>query len=381
MNVRKLSLSALGLAGLMAGAAHAADAPKWYDKVSLGGYVDSYYQQNLSGDPVSVSSVNTGGNPANRVFDTKANQFQFGGGELTLSAADDKSKTSYYLDLLLGPVADIINKPNYGASGFMVGQAYATDTFGNAKFTMGKFGTIIGTEVTNPLSNPNFSRGLVYALEPVYSTGLKLDYSLPMSMVLTGVLDDGNSVDSAISEGKGYGLELAYSGIKGLTSSVAYYGAPSSKDQVVATPGGAVTIGGIAYSDFVNVLLAYQAMDSLSFNAEYLYNTTIMAYTGPQAQNPKTNAYALYASWATPMAGLSVVPRFEQVITPDNDNLTAPYVMNSYTLTLKYADGPLTHYLEFRDDSSDLFQFSDNKTTPTMSQSQMTLTYAAAYGF
>jgi len=390
MNVRKLSLSVLGLAGLVAGAAHAdAPATKWYDKVTLGGYVDSYYQQMIGGDGISTSTPaglpsTIPGQPQFRSFDKKANQFQFGGGELTLATSDDKSKTSYYVDLLLGPLADAVNANNglTSSTGFMVGQAFVTDTFGNAKFTLGKFGTIIGTEVTSPLADPNFSRGQVYALEPVYSTGLKVDYTLPASFVLTGVLDDGNSVDSAISEGKGYGLELAYSGIKNLSTSLSYYGAPVTK-----------TAAGISYQDFINFLAAYQATDTLSFNAEYLYTTTIDTNTntnpnnGPVAKSPKTNAYALYASWTTPMAGLSIVPRFEQVVTPDNSNTgISPYVTNSYTLTLKYADGPLTHFLEFRDDSSDLFQFSDYKPTSTapfgtLSQSQMTLTYAAAYGF
>jgi hypothetical protein len=371
MNVNKLSISAaLGLAGLLAGAAHAdAPATKWYDKVTLGGYVDAYYQQMLGGDGVTVSA------PAKRAFDNKANDFNFGGGELTLSSSDDKSKTGYYLDLILGPPADVINAVNYVTpNGFMVGQAYVNKTWGDAKFTFGKFGTIIGTEVTNPLSDANFSRGLVYGLEPVYSTGLKLDYTLPMSMVLTGLIDNGNSVDNAANEGKGYGLMLAYSGIKNLTSSVSYYGAPASK-----------TAAGISYQDFINVLIGFQAMDTLSFNAEYLYNTTIDTNTnidptkGPVAFSPKTQAVALYANWTTPMAGLSLLPRVEQVASPDA--AVSNYVNNSYTLTLKYADGPLTHFLEFRDDSSNGFNYSDNKPTPTFSQSQMTLTYAAAYGF
>jgi len=250
MNVRKLSLSVLGLAGLVAGAAHAdAPATKWYDKVTLGGYVDDYYQQALTGDTVTVNNNLTG-----RAYDKTVNAFGPVGGELTLSTSDDKSKTSYYVDLLLGQLA---TNTGLVATGGLVGQAYVTDTFGNAKFTFGKFGTIIGTEVNNPLSNDNFSRGQVYALEPTFSTGLKLDYTLPMSMVLTGLIDDGNSIDVAGNEGKGYGLELAWSGVKNLTTSISYYGAPYSK-----------TASAILYQDFANVLVAYQATDTLSFNAE-----------------------------------------------------------------------------------------------------------------
>jgi len=380
MNVRKLSLSVLGLAGLVAGAAHAdAPATKWYDKVTLGGYVDAYYQQALSGDTVTVNNA-TGG----RAYDATVNAFNVGGGELTLAASDDKSKTSYYVDILLGQLA---NNAGLGTPGTMLGQAYMTDTFGSAKFTFGKFGTIIGTEVTNPLSNDNFSRGFVYQQEPVYSVGLKVDYSLPASFVLTGLIDNGNSIDKAANEGKGYGLELAWTGIKNLGTSVSYYGAPFDKGAA-----------GIRYQDFLNVLVSYQAMDTLSFNAEYLYDTTIDTNTnadptkGAVAFSPKTQGVALYANWNTPMAGLSLSPRVEQIANPDRVNpgsaggglggfTNTSYVFDSYTLTLKYADGPLTHYLEFRTDASNDYVFSDNKPTPTLSQSRMTLTYAAAYGF
>jgi len=373
MNVRKLSLSVLGLAGLVAGAAHAdAPATKWYDKVTLGGYVDAYYQQALTGDTVTVNNT-TGG----RAYDATVNAFNLGGGELTLSTADAASKTSYYVDLLIGQLA---NNTGLGTAGTMIGQAFMTDTFGNAKFTIGKFGTIIGTEVTNPLSNDNFSRGFVYQQEPVYSVGLKVDYTLPASLVLTGLIDNGNSIDQATNEGKGYGLELAWSGLKNLTTSVSYYGAPFNK-----------SAAGIRYQDFANVLIAYQAMDTLSFNAEYLYDTNIDTNTntdptkGAVAFSPKTQGVALYANWNTPMAGLSLSPRVEQVANPDKINPgtgnAVSYVYDSYTLTLKYADGPLTHYLEFRTDASNDFVFSDNKPTPTLSQSRMTLTYAAAYGF
>jgi hypothetical protein len=377
MNVRKLSLSVLGLAGLVAGAAHAdAPATKWYDKVTLGGYVDDYYQQALTGDGVTVNNA-----AGNRAYDKTVNAFGGASGELTLATSDAASKTSYFVDIMLGQLGT--NTALVGTVGTSIGQAYVTDTFGLAKFTLGKFGTIIGTEVTSPLSNDNFSRGQVYALEPTYSTGLKLDLSLPASLVLTGLIDNGNSIDTAGNEGKGYGLELAWSGIKNLTTSISYYGAPSVKTaEWNSSTGAASTGGGISYQDFINYLVAYQATDNLSFNGEYLYTTTIYSYTGTGAQNPKTNAYALYANWVTPLAGLSISPRFEQVLTPDNTNTgTSPYQTDSYTLTAKYADGPLTHYLELRSDASDLFQYSDGKAVPTYSQSQLTLTYAAAYGF
>jgi hypothetical protein len=247
--------------------------------------------------------------------------------------------------------------------------------------TFGKFPTFIGTEVEAVTGDNNFSRGLVYGLEPVYNVGLKVDYSLPASFTLTGQLDNGNSVDDAANEGKGYGAALAWAGVKnlGLTASWS------------AEPGVKTAGGGIPYTDFINVLASFQATDSLGFNAEYLYKTVLSA-DGGTTPSTKQNAYALYANWATPMKGLSLLPRFEQVFSPDNNNVNGtgsttitafPLQQDSYTLTLKYVDGPLTHFLEYRADASDLYQYSGPKPTSATDAKQIaqTVTYAAAYSF
>jgi hypothetical protein len=373
MNVIKIS--ALGLAGLLATTVHADP------KLTVSGNLDSYYTLNLN-DNVTPNATGSNG-VANRSFDTKSNEFAFEGGEVNFASIDDATKTGAFVNLLVGPKADLINANNgLATSNFMVGQAYVNKTWGDAKFTFGKFPTFIGTEVEAVTGDNNFSRGLVYGLEPVYNVGLKVDYSLPASFTLTGQLDNGNSVDNAISEGKGYGIALAWAGVKNLGLTASWSGEPSSK-----------TAAGIKYTDFANVLASYQAMDSLGFNFEYLYKTTIDVVTGNAALSPKQHGIALYANWATPMKGLSLLPRVEWVMSPDNTNtmtftppttvVASPYAQNSYTLTLKYVDGPLTHFLEYRADASDLYQYSGpNPTTASdAKQISQTVTYAAAYSF
>jgi len=380
MNVIKIS--ALGLAGLLATTVHADP------KLTVSGNLDSYYTLNLN-DNVTPNVVNssTGGSNgvANRSFDTKSNEFAFEGGEVNFASIDDATKTGAFVNLLVGPKANIINGNNVvgSTSNFMVGQAYINKTWGDAKFTFGKFPTLIGTEVEAVTGDNNFSRGLVYGLEPVYNVGLKVDYSLPASFTLTGQLDNGNSVDDAISEGKGYAIALAWAGVKNLGVTASWSGEPSAK-----------TAAGIDDTDFANVLLSYQAMDSLGFNAEYLYKTTIHAdVTTAGVVNQKQHGIALYANWATPMKGLSLLPRVEWVMSPDNANTVTgttpatlagtPYAQDSYTLTLKYVDGPLTHFLEYRADASDLYQYSGpNPTSQSdLKQVSQTVTYAAAYSF
>lgn len=379
MSTRRIIVTSVLALGALTSAVKAADAPaaKWYDKVTLGGYVEAYYQQGFTESGSSMLAVTP------RAFDTKQNQFQFGGGELTFATADDKSKTSYYLDLLMGPKADVVNANNgLAASNFMVGQAFVTKTLGDAKFSFGKFVTPLGTEVISTPGNLNYSRSILFGSIPYYEVGLKVDYTLPASFVLTGMLDNGNSVDSAANNGKGYGAMLTYSGIKGLSLMGCWYSAP------------VIVAGDLSNQHFLDVVGGYTFTDTLSINAEYLYTTTLdpkPATTTPVMYtpvSPKTQGYAVYVNWTTPMAGLSVIPRFEQYYQPDANNTDGGLVPmgygtvdNSSTLTLKYADGPLTHYLEYRADASNLYKYAGSKPADPMTQIQQTVTYAAMYGF
>jgi hypothetical protein len=376
----------------------------WYGKLTVGGYVDEYYQFSLNRPAdSSASSVQ----PLQyRAFDTTTNQFTFGGGELTLKQGDTASNTGYFVDLLLGPLANLYNVDGSTLDSVEIGQAYVTQVFGNATFTLGKFGTPIGNEVTYLPSNANFSRSLLFYNEPLYETGLRLDYALPGSLVVSGFVDNGNSVDNVVNSGKDWGAIIAYSGVKGLSLTGTYYLNPAN------TLGGATVgtdaTGDIANIDWFNLVAAYTATDSLSFTGEYLLKDYIQPVvpTGTKAFSPKQQGYALYATYT--MGSFTVSPRFEQWFNPDFGsstgvnaiNLTpaqaahagivsgtAPYQLDDITVTLKYAMGPLSHILEYRADASDRYEFLTGNVpngagqTATWSQVQNTITYAAVYSF
>jgi len=155
------------------------------------------------------------------------------------------------------------------------------------------------------------------------------------------------------------------------------------------------------YFDTVHTIdfnASYQALASLSVAAEYLYKTAIDNSSdfdrgvGNDKYSPKAQGYALYATYTTPVANLSVAGRFEQWMSPDLGNGTwwgnpsvgaNSYVYNSYTLTVKYAAGPLTHILEYRADASNDYNFQTNGNNNNVGASQVdqTVTYAAVYGF
>ncbi len=116
-------------------------------KLTVSGNIDSYYTLNLNDNVTRFNATGSNG-VANRSFDKKSNEFAFEGGEVNFASIDDATKTGAFVNLLVGPKADLIDANNgLATSQFFVGQAYINKTWGDAKFTLGKFPTFIGTEV------------------------------------------------------------------------------------------------------------------------------------------------------------------------------------------------------------------------------------------
>jgi hypothetical protein len=380
----------------------------WYQKITVGGYLDAYYQLNLN-EASSLTPL------SGRAYNTQVNQFTYGGGQLTLKQGDSASGTGYFVDLLLGQMNATYDAASTDPLAVELGEAYITQAFGNATFTLGKFATPIGYEGTYLPSDANFSRSLLYQNEPTFQTGLELSYNLPASLVGALWIDDGPSEDSTIApnyagiptidqgffapndltSGKGYGAQLAYSGIKNLSLTGTYYLA-DDLDSVNLNNG----TTGISNLQLINGIASYTATSSLSFAGEYL----AQIYTGNWASDDyfinqgshgnylQSSGYALYATWNTPVANLSLSPRFTQWFNPNTGapvgtpGATTPYQLDDYTVTLKYQMGPVAHTLEYEATASNLTQFAGGAGNPTLGYSkptdvQQTLTYAAIYSF
>jgi len=398
-----LAVPALGLADDTAAAPAATPVAtptplSWYQKITVGGYLDEYYQMNFN-QPESTGF--TGAPDGMRAFDTTSNEFTFGGGELTLKQSDSASGTGYFVDLLMGPAAGIYNADGANLDSLEIGQAYVTQAFGNATFTLGKFGTPVGYEVTYIPSNANFSRSLLYFNEPLYHVGLELAYALPMSWTATGWIDDGNSSDGAGTSGRDYGLQLAYAGIKNLNLTGTWY-----MQNYLSVPAIPATLVGPSLN-WGNLVATYTANSEWNFAGEFLlkvYDIDGTYYSGGSSSYPNIDpiqdGYALYATY-TPasVANLSISPRFEQWFNPSASlpnfgggtigtalGLAGPVVVDDYTLTVKYQMGPLAHILEYRADASNAGIFPTNYVNsgysePFASKIQQTLTYAAVYSF
>jgi hypothetical protein len=370
-----------------------ATAVPWYSKVTVGGYLDEYYQVSLNRPNDNQSSSVE---PLQyRAYDNTINQFSFGGGELTLKQNDSASGTGYYVDLLMGSLASTYTGGGVSQDSLAIGQAYLTQTLGNATVTLGKFATPLGYEVTYLPSNANFSRSLLYGQEPTFNTGVRLDYTLPAGFVASGFVDNGNSTDDAMNNGKDYGAVLAYSGVKNLNLTGVWY---LNNNNPVINSANSTT--GLYDIEWANFIASYTASDSLSFAGEYLYKATVnnQPDSATNENYVANDGYALYATYNTPIANLSLSPRFEQWFNPNTGSAigypiatmmtgpaTLPLQLNEYTITLKYVMGPLSHMIEYRCDASNRYEFVTgnipSSSMPTFSQLQQTLTYAAVYSF
>lgn len=377
MKFKSAAAVALGL--VMVGGVLKADGPAWYSNTTVHGYGDVNYEYNFNGEAAAANS---------RVFDGSDQTFQVNGAKLAIANADTATATSGEIDLLYGPMASIYNGTGItaikgGGSGvnsvtsLAIEQAFITQAFGPVTFKLGKAETFVGNEVTDTPGNFNYSRSLLFSNEPFYNTGLSVTYAIMSSLSVMGYLGDGNSTDTGTPDHGDYGLQLVYTGVKNLSLTGTYYNNPITPQNYAIS---STQIGSLwANTDLFNFVGSYQAMANLAVVGEYLYIDNALPSDASQTLNlsSKQQGYALYLDYQTPIANLKIDPRFEQWFQPDLSN-----EINEYTITIKYAMGPLTHYLEFRDDNNAEKIYSGGigaGATPTTTQNS--LTYAAVYSF
>jgi hypothetical protein len=253
-----------------------------------------------------------------------------------------------------------------------------TFPLGPVSFKVGKMVTHMSYEVIDIPGNWNYSRSILFNQVPFYHVGVMANYSpLDGLGVMAGVMN-GNSIEQANDEAKDYAAQVTYTKISGLSLTANYY-LESNR-----TAAGEQPFENTHYLEFI---ATYQAMPDLACALDYLYKTTLESSTKDDAGNlvgdtssPKSQGYALYLNYTTPVKGLSLIPRFEQYYMPDAASLAF-----DYTLTAKYVTGPLTHSLELRHDIAypGVFEPSGNLaiTSDQLTSTQTTLTYAATYAF
>lgn len=183
---------------------------------SLTGYVDAYYQGNLSSVEVEGGDVYI---PFGSSFTGNTNTF--GIGNVNLLAEKTVGKVSFVGQIGFGPRAtqansDSNNELEGDAGGFnassTVQQLFVTySPSESVTFTLGNFGTFVGYEVIDAPANMNYSMSHLFSNGPFYHTGAKVDFAFGEGFgAMVGVFNDTDSKFDAVA-GKHFGGQLSYS--------------------------------------------------------------------------------------------------------------------------------------------------------------------------
>ena len=144
---------------------------------TISGYVDTSAQWNIGKDTANFPPYSFGGAG-------KADGFNLNVVKLTIEKPLDESEwaAGYRVDLLFGPDAVAYNTTAGAAtSDFGIKQAYVAlrAPVGNGiDFKVGVIDTILGYEVFDSGSNPNFTRSYGYTIEPTEHTGILASYKV-----------------------------------------------------------------------------------------------------------------------------------------------------------------------------------------------------------
>lgn len=388
-------------------------------KVTLSGYIDSYYLHAFN-NPKSATLMGNpaanGGYPVGRAFDRVTDQFALGLVQTKFSYSDKKS--DLVIDLTFGPNAELGNFGNtrmsnnnsyntnlwlpssgyvnqlYGTSA-AIKQAYFTyKATGKLSFTVGQFGTHIGYEVIDAPVNYHYSLSNLFNNGPFYHIGAKVNYAISDKVTLmAGLVNnwdnlfDNNKQKSVIAQVylkpvDGFNIYLNYIGGYGDDTYLSTVAASGSKPYLEKYT-----------RQMVDLTTGYQVTKKfyLGLNAAYgFYNFTatgtdladIEASYG--SSKPSWGGVAFYTNYAISDI-LGIGARYESFHDPNYVRYIGT-INNSLTVTapINLADGHLIVKPELRVDqatnSKDSNQYYEDKDG-NGTKSQQTLGVAFIYKY
>jgi hypothetical protein len=207
--------------------AAAAPAAKWYEKAKVEGFVDAYANLNFN-FPKPQTGTNLG-----RAFDA-SNGFALHWAGLNASYAPDP--VGGFVGLRFGPGAGLYNAgvDNQNSLTY-VKQAFVAWKPGGGQLELdfGKFDTWIGGEVADTQYNMTYTRSTLFFFQPLFHTGLRLDYAVSDQLDLKFFAVNGwnNSVDN--NSGKTFGVSVGITPQKTMAFYINYIGGPEQTDSTV----------------------------------------------------------------------------------------------------------------------------------------------------
>lgn len=256
---------------------------------TLSGYVDTSADWQLG-------TVRGGGRLPGHVFDgaDKMDGFNLDAVKLTLAKPLDEGQwaAGYNVDMIFGSDADFYQAVPNGFGGapantsnFAIKNAYVElrAPVGNGiDIKVGVFDTIIGYEVFDTVSNPNYSRSYGFALEPTQHTGILLSYKF--TDWLAAAAGVANTAFGPINDRgfRGYGNDT-------IESSKAYMGSVT-----LTLPDSAGSFAGSVF--YVGVV---NGLDGAT------------VFNGANGETERTSNYYAGATVKTPLDGLAVGAAFD----------------------------------------------------------------------
>jgi hypothetical protein len=332
------TVGALFVAAVAAPCAHADDAPATKPAApSLADVLDS------SGIAVTgyvaASYYHSSGYNSFHEFDVEHDTFQLDQAGLQIGY-QPKEGFGGFVDVLAGEDARILNYSENGTdSTFNVRQAYAQYAYGSLTVIGGKYATLAGYEVSNPVGNVNFSRSLLFFAEPLTHTGIRATWAATDTLSLTVGANNGWNTTSTSYGSKTLELGAAFTPLKGLSLNLTgYFGKEPSYD---------------AQRDFLDFVGSYAITDALTVAVSYDWGKQEQV-AGNDLKWDGVAAYLNYAineQWRVSVRG-------EYVDDKDGFITGTPQKLKEGTLTFGYA--PSKHFelrLEGRYDSSDKSTF------------------------
>lgn len=186
-------LALMGVLMLSTTSTFAQDAPAEEKKseTKFGGYLDTYYK------------VDPSGQAGNSLTSFTNNLSSLELGMASVYAEHKFDKASVFIDLGFGKRAEEFVYAGTNST-MLIKQAYLSlEAMEGLKFTMGSWATHIGVELVNAYDNRNYSMSYAFSNGPFLNTGVKADYSFDEFNVMLGVTqptDFRSAVDAGTNQ-------------------------------------------------------------------------------------------------------------------------------------------------------------------------------------
>lgn len=187
-------------------------APKWFDIVSIHGFIDSYYARNDNSPQSHENFIAGTGTTAKR-----ANEFNINLAAIDIAA--DPKPVGFHLSLVAGNGADVVHagEPQGSAVGkdvyrylYQASLSYEAPIGKGVLIEAGVYPSHIGFEAFYSKDNWNYTRGWLADLSPFYQTGVKASYAFNSHWSGQLHVMNGWQIIGENNDGKSVGTQIAY---------------------------------------------------------------------------------------------------------------------------------------------------------------------------